>query len=178
MSTPKLIATSLLTACLLAACGGESYDSLMSSARSSMGKGDSKAAIIQLKNALQIDPGMLPVQVLLGKALLKNGEAASAELALLESLRLGVNRAEVVVPLAQALMAQGKLKLLLEQQSLLPAGLPPGAQMEIQLLRAAAHADQVAGIPGQPRGKPRSGLARAISRSGLVGPRAGRLGWA
>ena len=35
---------------------------------------DLDGAIIQLKNALQIDKNMLPVQVLLGKALLKNGD--------------------------------------------------------------------------------------------------------
>lgn len=39
-------------------------------------KKDIPGAIIQLKNALQIDPTMLPMQVLLGKALLQNGEVA------------------------------------------------------------------------------------------------------
>ncbi len=59
-------------------------------------KKDLDGAIIQLKNALQIDDSMLPVQMLLGKALLQNGEVAAAEVALLEALRLGVNRAEIV----------------------------------------------------------------------------------
>ncbi len=44
-------------------------------------KKDMGGAIIQLKNALQIDKNMLPVQVLLGKALLKNGDAVAAEVA-------------------------------------------------------------------------------------------------
>lgn len=104
-------------------------------------KRDMPGAIIQLKNALQIDRNMLPVQVLLGKALLANGEAVTAEVALLEALRLGVSRAEVVVPLAQAFIAQGKQKLVLEQGQFNPAGLPPGTQVQILLLRAAASAD-------------------------------------
>ncbi|WP_367849396.1 XrtA/PEP-CTERM system TPR-repeat protein PrsT [Rhodoferax sp. WC2427] len=104
-------------------------------------KRDIPGAIIQLKNALQIDRNMLPVQVLLGKALLANGEAAASEVALLEALRLGVNRAEVVVPLAQSFIAQGKQKMVLEQPQFNPAGLPQDTQVQLLVLRAAAASD-------------------------------------
>ena len=104
-------------------------------------KKDIDGAIIQLKNALQIDPNMLAVQMLLGRALMKNGDAASAEVAFLEALRLGVNRAEVVVPLGQAFLAQGKHRLILEQQQFLLAGLPPGVQLQLLLVRASAISD-------------------------------------
>ena len=104
-------------------------------------KKDLDGAIIQLKNALQIDKNMLPVQVLLGKALLKNGDVIGAEVAFSEALRLGVNRAEVVVPLALAYTAQGKQKLLLEQQQFALAGLPPGTQVPLLLVRASASSD-------------------------------------
>lgn len=103
-------------------------------------KKDLAGAIIQLKNALQIDKNMLPVQMLLGKALLQNGDVVAAEVALTEALRLGVNRAEVVIPLGQAYMAQGRHKLIFEQQFNL-AGLPSGVQLQLLLLRAAASAD-------------------------------------
>lgn len=102
---------------------------------------DMPGAIIQLKNALQIDKNMLPVQVLLGKALMGNGEVVAAEVALGEALRLGVNRAEVVVPLAQAYLAQGKQRLLLEQTQFNPAGLPAGVQVQMLLIRASASGD-------------------------------------
>ncbi|TDP59053.1 XrtA/PEP-CTERM system TPR-repeat protein PrsT [Roseateles toxinivorans] len=102
---------------------------------------DIPGAIIQLKNALQIDKRMLPVQVLLGKALLANGEAANAEIALTEALNLGVNRAEVVVPLAKAVAAQGKQKLLMEQPRFALAGLPPDVQLHLLLLRSSAASD-------------------------------------
>ncbi len=104
-------------------------------------KRDMPGAIIQLKNALQIDKSMLPVQVLLGKALLANGEAAAAEVAFAEALRLGVNRAEIIVPLARAYVAQGKQKALKEQAQFQTSGLPPNVQVEILLLRASAAAD-------------------------------------
>ncbi|BDT66748.1 beta-barrel assembly-enhancing protease [Comamonadaceae bacterium OS-1] len=104
-------------------------------------KRDIPGAIIQLKNALQIDKNMLPVQVLLGKALLANGEAAASEVALLEALRLGVNRAEVVLPLAQSFIAQGKQKMVLEQPQFNPAGLPQDIQVQLLVLRAAAASD-------------------------------------
>jgi putative PEP-CTERM system TPR-repeat lipoprotein len=104
-------------------------------------KKDLAGAVIQLKNALQIDKDMLPVQMLLGKALLQNGEVAAAEVAFLEAIRLGVNRTEVVIPLGQAYMAQGKHRLLFEQATFNVAGLPAVVQMQMQLLRASASAD-------------------------------------
>jgi putative PEP-CTERM system TPR-repeat lipoprotein len=104
-------------------------------------KHDIPGAIVQLKNALQIDKNMLPVQVLLGKALLQNGEAIAAEVALGEALRLGVNRAEVVLPLAQAYLAQGKQTAMLDLPQFAPAGLPGNVQLQLQLLRAGAFAD-------------------------------------
>lgn len=102
---------------------------------------DVKGAIIQLKNALQIDKGLLQVHVLLGKALLANGEAAAAEVSFTEALRLGVNRAEVVVPLGQALLAQGKQPELLQNARYAVAGLPNDVQAALLLLRSAAASD-------------------------------------
>lgn len=104
-------------------------------------KQDLDGAIIQLKNALQIDNGMLPVHMLLGKALLANGDVAAAEAAFTEALRLGVSRAEVVLPLARAVVAQGRLPDFLVQPRFAPAGLPADVQAQLHLLRASAAAD-------------------------------------
>jgi len=104
-------------------------------------KQDTTGAIIQLKNALQIDKNMLSVQMLLGKALLQNGDVVAAEVAFNEALRLGVNRAEVVVSLAQAYLAQGKQSQVLSQTLFAVAGLPPDVQLQVWLLKAAASAD-------------------------------------
>ncbi|MFZ5485127.1 MAG: XrtA/PEP-CTERM system TPR-repeat protein PrsT [Pseudomonadota bacterium] len=125
------------------------------------GKQDYDGAIIQLKNALQIDHGMLPVQVLLGRALLAKGDVEAAEVAFREAIRLGVNRSEVVLPLASALVGQGKPAALFEQAELSPNGLPRDKQFDLHLLRASARADL-----GDPRGAIASiEAARAIAPS-------------
>ncbi len=128
-------------------------------------KKDTQGAIIQLKNALQIDKNMLPVQVLLGRALLRNGDAVAAEVALTEALRLGVNRAEVVVPLALSYIAQGKHKLIFEQQQFNLGGLQPAAQLQLLLVRAVASTDL---------GDIRSAL-RAIDDARAIDPKSAKV---
>ena len=88
-------------------------------------KHDVSGAILQLKNALQQDPKLLAAYVLLGKAQLAQGDFASAEEAFSRALSLGVDRSEVAVPMARALLAQGKHQALLER---LPAEAAPIAQ--------------------------------------------------
>ncbi len=103
---------------------------------------DYPGAIIQLKNALKIDNQQLTVQLLLGKALLANGEVQAAEVAFNEATRLGVNRAEVVVPLAQTLVGQARLaEVVAPGPRFDPAGLPPLVRRELLLVQAAAHSD-------------------------------------
>ena len=105
------------------------------------GKKDYEGAIIQLKNVIQIDRKILAAQVLLGKAFLKNGNVAAAEVTLNEAMLLGAPRADVVIPLAQAYLGQGKQKLIFDPVLFALAGLPPATQMQILLLQAAANAD-------------------------------------
>lgn len=102
---------------------------------------DIAGSIIQLKNALQADKTLLPVQLLLARALMADGQVAAAEVAITEALRLGVDRAEVVQTLGQALLAQGKHEQLLEQARMAPAGLPNSVRLQVLLLRASAQAD-------------------------------------
>lgn len=100
-------------------------------------KNDMAGAVVQLKNALQIDKGMLAAHVLIGKALQANGDLPAAEAAFEEALRLGVNRAEVIYPLGQIYFFQGKYETLLDR--ITPGGLPAALQAEILVLRANAH---------------------------------------
>ncbi|MBK8105054.1 MAG: tetratricopeptide repeat protein [Betaproteobacteria bacterium] len=104
-------------------------------------KEDLPGAIIQLKNALQIDKNMLPVHVLLGKALLDNGDFVAAEVAFQEALRLGVNRADVVVPMAKAVVGQAKQGQLFDQPRFAEAGLPAGIRYQLLLVKAGAAGD-------------------------------------
>lgn len=126
-------------------------------------KQDYAGSVIQLKNSLKIDNRQLPVHVLLGKALLANREVAAAEVALNEALRLGVNRAEVVVPLAQALVGQARLvEVVAPGPRFDPAGLPAGVRQELLLVQAAAHSDL---------GAPREAL-KAVQDARAVNPNA------
>lgn len=102
---------------------------------------DVDGTIIQLKNALQADRKMLAVHVLLGKALMAKGDVAAAEAAFDEALNLGVNRSEVVIPLARSVVAQGKQKELVEQPRFQSAGLPSSVQAQLLLIKSAAYSD-------------------------------------
>lgn len=104
-------------------------------------KRDLPGAIIQLKNALQADKNMLPAHLLMGKALFANGDPNGAEVAFSEALRLGVNRAEVVVALARCVIQQGQPQQVLDQQRFAIGGLPPGTQAQLLLVKAIAAAD-------------------------------------
>lgn len=100
-------------------------------------RNDPAGAIVQLKNALQQDPRMLAAQILLGKLLLQQGDAAAAEAALEQALRLGVDRTEIVLPLAQAALALGNADRVLERFG--PDGLATAQRAELLIIRGSAY---------------------------------------
>ncbi|WP_018228106.1 XrtA/PEP-CTERM system TPR-repeat protein PrsT [Methyloversatilis universalis] len=100
-------------------------------------KKDDAGAIIQLKNALKADPNFLAAHMLLGRAALRKGDYAAAEVALREAQKRGVSRAEYIVPLANLLLAIGRQKEVLE--TLQVDDLPPGVRYEMTLVRAKAY---------------------------------------
>ncbi|WP_018413368.1 XrtA/PEP-CTERM system TPR-repeat protein PrsT [Methyloversatilis thermotolerans] len=102
-------------------------------------KKDDAGAIIQLKNALKADPGFLAAHLLMGRASLRKGDYASAEVALREAQRLGVAPAEIAEPLAQLLLDSGRQKELLSQVT--PDDLPPAVRLEVLMLRARAQTE-------------------------------------
>lgn len=100
-------------------------------------RNDMAGAVIQLKNALQQDKRMLAAHLLLGKALLANGDLKGAEAAFEEALGQGVSRGEVAVPLARIYLALGHPEAVIER---IPAsGLPAALQVEVLTLRATAY---------------------------------------
>lgn len=98
---------------------------------------DDAGAIIQLKNALKADPGFLAAHMLMGRAALRKGDYAAAEVALNEARQRGVSRAEYIVPLANLLVSTGRQKEVIDTLS--PDDLPPGIRYEVIVLRAKAH---------------------------------------
>ncbi len=110
MKTPfdfKSLALALACAALVG-CGGEDPEKLLGSAKEYLQKNDPKAAVIQLKNALQQKPEMAEARFLLGQALLDSGDAPSASIELRKALDLK-HPPELVVPvLARALLLEGQ----------------------------------------------------------------------
>jgi len=102
---------------------------------------DYDGAAIQLRNALKIDKKQLAVHLLLGKVLLGAGDVANAEFEFDESLRLGVNRVEVALPLAQTFVAQGRQEQVFSDSRVALDGLPTETQYQMLLLRASAQLD-------------------------------------
>ena len=130
--------SALLLAMLLTACG-EKPESMLNSAKDYLAKNDAKAAVIQVKNALQANPDLPEARFLLGKALLETGDAVGAETELRKALALKVSQDQVVPLLAKAMLAQGQAKKVTEEfgKTTLAQG-PANAELQTSLSSAFA----------------------------------------
>ncbi len=98
---------------------------------------DYKAATIQLKNALQLDPRLPHARLLLGLALLKQGDGAAAEEALLMAQQLGADRAATEAALAKAYLLEYRYSELLAKIS--AEGHSPETRAELLVARGHAY---------------------------------------
>lgn len=100
---------------------------------------DYRAAVIQLKNALQKNPRDLPARILLGRTLIKLGNGEEAEHQLKLARGAGANDSLILAPLGEAYLAQGKSETLLRD---FPAGRRlPAVEAEVRVLRGRALLD-------------------------------------
>ncbi|MCW2313575.1 XrtA/PEP-CTERM system TPR-repeat protein PrsT [Rhodoferax antarcticus] len=106
--------SALLVSLLLVACS-EKPEAMLSSAKDYLTKNDNKAAVIQIKNALQKNPDMPEARFMLGKTLLDSGDAAGAETELRKALALNYPQDPIVPLLANAMLAQGQAKKLTDE---------------------------------------------------------------
>lgn len=116
---------SLLLAVALLAAGGcssktETSQKLTEEARAYYQKGDNKAAVIQLKNALQETPENGEARYLLGLVYNDLGNGASAEKELRKASQLKVDEAKVLPALGKALLVQGQFQKILDEIQLGP----------------------------------------------------------
>ncbi len=155
----------LLVAATLAACGAQSPERLLASAKEYLAKGDSNAAVIQLKNVLQQNPDQGEARLLLGGALLDKRDFASAEKELRRALELGQSPDVVLPLLGRAMIEQGEFgKLVSEfgQRTLADAD----AQARFSTLIGDAHlrqgktAEAGAAYAAALKARPDFGLAR------------------
>ena len=93
----------------------EDAQTLISDAKNYQQKGDNKAAIIQLKNALQKNPDDSETRYLLGTIYNKTGDSLSAEKELRKALSLGMSPARVLPDLGQTLLNLGRFQQVLDE---------------------------------------------------------------
>ncbi len=136
---PLCIAT--LTATLLAgglaACGKtQDTKALVSEAGEYHRKGDNKAAVIQLKNALQTNPDDKDVRLLLAQVYLDMADPVSAEKEVRKAIDLGADADKTKYTLAKSLLMQAKFQNVLDETAAVPNGTPSG---DIAALRGNAY---------------------------------------
>ncbi len=105
----------LLAALLIAACGGESPEKLITSSKEYLEKKDTKAAVIQLKNALQQNPNLAEARFLLGSALLDSGDIQGAEVELRKAQALKYPLDSLVPALARSMLGLNQGQKLIDE---------------------------------------------------------------
>lgn len=132
--------SALMLALLLAACG-DKPETMLISAKDYLEKNDSKAAIIQIKNALQSNPNLPEARFLLGTTLLESGDPIGAELELRKALELKYAQDMVIPKLASAMLAQGQAKKLVDEFAKMELS-QATAKASLQISLASAYAMQ------------------------------------
>jgi len=112
--TTAVVSGALLLGGLSACNRDQSTASLLAEAKQYEQKGDQKAALIQLKNAVAKSPEDAEARIQLGNLYLETGDAVSAEKELRKAASLGLAPERNLPLLAQALLAQGKAKEVLD----------------------------------------------------------------
>jgi putative PEP-CTERM system TPR-repeat lipoprotein len=134
------VLSALLVSLLLVACG-DTPDDLLLSAKDYLAKKDNKAAVIQIKNALQVKPDLPEARFLLGSTLLEDGDRVGAETELRKALELKYPQDLVIPRLAKALLAQGHAKKVVDEFARASLSLPT-AMADLQMSLASAYAAQ------------------------------------
>jgi cellulose synthase operon protein C len=123
----------------LSACGQKGATDMLDTAKASLEKNDTRAAIVSLKAALQANPNSGEARFLLGSALLDTGDAVAAGVELEKAAELKFDVTRVLPVLARALLAQGEHKKLLETYASFTLA-DPAAQADLKTSLAQAHA--------------------------------------
>ncbi len=113
----RITLATLVVTSLFAGCAAEDPDSLIASGKEYLAKNDSRAAVIQFKNALQKNPALGEARFLLGRALLEAGDPQGAELELRRALELKYAPDLAIPLLAEALLANGQARKLIDEFS-------------------------------------------------------------
>lgn len=113
--TTAVVSGALLLGGLTACNRDQSTASLLAEAKQYQQKGDQKAALIQLKNAVAKSPEDAEARLQLGTLYLDTGDAVSADKELRKAASLGMAPARTLPLLARAMQAEGKFKEMLAE---------------------------------------------------------------
>ena len=131
-------ALTLLLALLMAGCGADDVtpEQHVERARVGLESGEIRAAIIELKNALQAEPNNGGARLLLGQAYARSGDGVSAQKELGRARELGVSEADLQPWLAKAHLLKGELEALYELE--IPSDAPLAIRAELMRIQAQA----------------------------------------
>lgn len=123
---------------------------LIGEAQSYLQKGDTKAAVIQLKNALQENSDNKEARLMLGEVYLKQGDGASAAKELKRAKDLGMADDKVLIPLGKSYLLQGRNEAVLDEIRP-PAG--ASADLKAGIATLQGHAQLALGKAAQAKEK-------------------------
>lgn len=131
-----LVTGAIIVSAALGACNrSKPTEQLLADAKQYQQKGETKAAMIELKNAVANSPENGEARLALGALHLETSDFVSAEKELRKALSLGIDKTRVLPPLARSLEQQGKFKEVLDT-------VPPEAaasSADLLTLRGNAH---------------------------------------
>ena len=138
MRSGGLLAGSLFCV-LLAGCGEPSESKLIANARSYLDRGQTSAAVIELRRALDKNAASGETRQLLGKALLESGDPAAAEVEFRKAVEAGADEDQTLPALARAMLLLGQPAKVILQFGEVKLR-TPSAQADLLTWVAAAHA--------------------------------------
>lgn len=95
---------------VLPGCNKPDVQATLAEARERLGRGEARAAVIQLKAMLQDQPSSADLRLLLGQALLETDDAPSAIIEIRKAAELKADAAKIVPLHARALIAAGRYR--------------------------------------------------------------------
>ena len=112
-----IFASLMLTAGLSGCLKSETSASLLAEARQYLQRGDTKSALIQLRNAASKSPEDAEIRYLLASSYNENNDPAAAEKEIRKALSLSYDRVKAMPQLVRALVALGKAQEALDESA-------------------------------------------------------------
>ena len=117
--------------------GGTTAAEHLQMARDHLVAGKPRASVIEIKNALQVDPENADARLMLGEVYLDLNDPLSAEKELLRAQDFGIAQERVKVPLGQAWLMQGEFQKVLDEVGI-DSETAPADRADILVLRGNA----------------------------------------